>query len=333
MKQMQDLIAVNENTEGIIGKFFYYSTSNILIDRGKFQEIGQAFGLPKFKPAKESKSGAYRNATTAIKDRVVVKNAFGTHTYRIYCRDNKRETDTCIVRELVKETLGSRTNDYDKLANIIFDKETETVYTENVVYDADVNVEQYCRQAQELYEQFCTCYSTEQVDAVIQDQLQRMQANKISIHGNLYFIPSPHLSSLNTLEDYIESISGYNLNNGFVMSNSMYVVDDERQRQKMTEEFYVNYKREIEDYQAAVQRFIDNGCTSKPVINRWIQKIQALQEKKATYEEILKRRLSDLDSNYQMLKMQFDELQIRSTQGQGPSGQICPGQMQMSPAA
>ena len=111
MSKMENFIAVQDKTEGIIGKFLYYSTSNILIKRDKFIEIGQSFGLPKFKPAKESKSGAYRNATTAIKDRIQVKDGGGTQVYRVYCRDNKKEDAVHIYRELVKETMNSRTNE------------------------------------------------------------------------------------------------------------------------------------------------------------------------------------------------------------------------------
>lgn len=313
---MENFIAVQQNTDGIIGKFLYYSTSNILIERTKFIEIGQSFGLPKFKPAKESKSGAYRNATTAIKDRIQVKDGNGTQVYRIYCRDNKKEDVTYIYRELVKETLGSKTNEYKKLANIIFDKENEMIFCDNEVYDADVDVQEYCRRAVEIYERLCTCYTTDQVETIIQDQLERMQANKISIHGNLYFVPNPYLPLLNILEDYIDAIGKHNLNDGLVMSNSMFVVDDERQRQKMTEEFYANYKRDIEFYQQRVQHFIDSGCESQAVIGRWIQKIQALQQKKKIYEEVLKRQLDALNSDYAMLQMQSEELRVRNLQGQ-----------------
>ena len=313
---MENFIAVQEKTDGIIGKFLYYSTSNILIERSKFIEIGQSFGLPKYKPAKDSKSGIYRTATTAIKDRIQVKDGNGTQVYRIYCRDNKKEDTTHIYRELVKETMNSRTNEYKKLANIIFDKETETIYCDNKVYDVDVNVQEYCRRAMELYERLCTCYTTDHVESVIQDQLDRMQANKISIHGNLYFIPNPYLPLLNILEDYIDAISKHNLNDGLVMSNSMFVVDDERQRQKMTEEFYANYKRDIEFYQQRVQHFIDSGCDSKAVIGRWIQKIQDLQQKKKIYEDVLKRQLDALNSDYAMLQMQSEELRIRNIHGQ-----------------
>ena len=323
MKNMESLMAVPPNAEGIIGKFFYYSTSNILIPKEKFIEIGQAFGLPKYKPAKESKASAYRCATTAIKDRVTVKGVSGTEVYRIYCRDNKKENAKFITRELVKETLNSRTNEYRKLANICFDKENEVVYMENEVMDPDVDVHAYCQQAQELYDRYCTCYTTDQVDAVIDDILQRVQANKISIHGNLFFIPKQFLPLLNLLEDYIAAISEHNLNPGLVMSNSMFVVDDERQRQKMTDEFYANYKKDIAFYQERVQHFINSGCESKAVIQRWLEKINALQQKKTTYEEILRRRLDDLNQDYAMLQMQSQELAVRN----------CKGQMQMSMAA
>lgn len=316
MSKMENFIAVQQNTDGIIGKFLYYSTSNILIKRDKFAEIGQSFGLPKFKPAKESKTGAYRNATTAIRDRIQVKDGSGTHVYRIYCRDNKKEDAAHIYRELVKETLGSRTNDYRKLANIIFDKENETIYCDNEVFDTDVDVQEYCRRAMELYESLCTCYNTDQVESVVQDQLERMQANKISIHGNLYFIPKQYVPMLNVFEDFISVIAKHNLNDGKVMSNSMFVVDDERQRQKMTEEFYENYKQDIDFYKQRIQHFIDTGCQSQAVIQRWIQKISALQHKKAVYEDVLKRRLDDLNQDYMMLKMQSDELLVRNSKDQ-----------------
>ncbi len=122
MQSMDNLMIVPENTSEIIGKFFYYSLANILIPKEQFIRVGMDFGLPKFKPAKESKAGAYRNATTALKERVVVKGSTGTQVYRIYCRDNKKEDAVHIYRELVKETQNARTNEYKKLANIVFDK-------------------------------------------------------------------------------------------------------------------------------------------------------------------------------------------------------------------
>ncbi len=41
-----------------------------------------------------------------------------------------------------------------------------------------------------------------------------------------------------------------------------------------------------------------------------------LQQKKATYEEILRRHLDDLEQDYQMLRMQSQELAVRNCKGQ-----------------
>ncbi len=103
---MESLMAVNEKSEGIIGKFFYYSTSNLLIYKEKFQEIGMAFGLPKYRPARESKAGVYRTATTALKDRVTVKDGSGTNTYRIYCRDNKKRGCNAYLSRTCQRNFG-----------------------------------------------------------------------------------------------------------------------------------------------------------------------------------------------------------------------------------
>ena len=181
----------------------------------------------------------------------------------------------------------------------------------------DIDVKAYCEQAQELYEKFCDCYTTEQVTAVIDDQLSRMQANKISVKGNLFFIPNQYLPLLNILEDYIESLAKYNLNDDCtIVCNSMHVVDSERQREKMAEEFYNNYKRDIEMYQKSIQKFIDSGGTSPTVTERWIKKINALNQKKSTYEDILRQRLDNLDKDYALLKMQAQELIVRNNKSQ-----------------
>ncbi len=317
MKTMQDFIAVNENADGIIGRFFYYSASGIIINKMKFVDIGMSFGLSKYQPARESKSGAFRRATTALKDRIVTKDARGTHIWNISCHDNKKDNAEQLCRELVKETQNKDTNDYHKLANIIFDRRSETIIFDNVINDPDINTADFCDKAAELYELYRTCYTTDQVNAVIQPMLDKMEANKISIYGNLYFIPSTHLSELALLEDYIESVAENNLSkDAKVICNSMDVADVEKQRIKMADEFYTNYKNDIKAYQNVIQNFIDNGNNNATVINRWLMKIEALEKKKHTYEHILKQRLDNLDSDFSFLTLQADELRVRNIKGQ-----------------
>ena len=61
---------------------------------------------------------------------------------------------------------------------------------------------------------------------------------------------------------------------------------------------------------------ITAGCEPPAVIKRWLEKINALQQKKATYEDILRRRLDDLEQDYRMLQMQGQELAVRNVKGQ-----------------
>lgn len=47
-------------------------------------------------------------------------------------------------------------------------------------------------------------------------------------------------------------------------------------------------------------------------MNRWVQKIDALEDKKRHFEDILKRQLNDLDDEFSTLRVFSQELQIRA---------------------
>ena len=310
--KLNDYMAVQKNTEGILGKILYYSVSNILIDREEFQQIGRDFGLVKTKPARESPSDAFSKATTALYERVVVNNGSAATAYRVYCRKNKKTAKDLVSCELVKEEMCESTNDYQKLMNIEFDKTTENIRFCNKQYDYDIDVDGFCDKALRLYQLYRTCYNSSHVETVLESLLNSMQANKISIRGRIFFVPKQNLGLVSLFEDYVSAIAAKNNNVGDVICNSMYVVDDEKQRLKMTEEFYANYKRDIGEYQERIQNFIKNGGNSKAVIERWIKRIDDLKSKKATYESVLKQQLNALDDDFEVLNVQAQELRIRS---------------------
>lgn len=308
-RQMNNLMAVQNSTDGILGKFLYYSLANVLIDREKFQEIGRMHNLAKIKPCRESTSDAFRNATGDISKRVVNKFLGHTEIHRIYFRDNHRVSDECISRELVQETLHRSTNEYTKLANVYFNRNNETM-SYDVSYGGAVEPYPYIDKAMNLFDLYKTCYGRRHVDTVIEALLEQMEAVKISIHGKLYFIPKQHNQTVDLLEDYIAEINRYNQNDGEIIINSMFVVDDEKQREKMSQEFYINYRKDIEAYQERIQHFLDNGCISAAVIDRWLLKIETLENKKSTYENVLRQELSDLDDDFAILKAQSQDLRL-----------------------
>ena len=50
----------------------------------------------------------------------------------------------------------------------------------------------------------------------------------------------------------------------------------------MTEEFYAAVKKEIATYQERADYLIKSGSQSPAVMDRWVLKIQALEEKRST---------------------------------------------------
>ena len=94
--------------------------------------------------------------------------------------------------------------------------------------------------------------------------------------------------------------------------NSIYVVDDAKQRKKMTAAFYRFVRREIAEYEERVTHLIQSGSQSPKIMDRWVMRIQGLEEKKRNYENILKRELTDLDEEFTSLRYLSDELRIRA---------------------
>ena len=79
-----------------------------------------------------------------------------------------------------------------------------------------------------------------------------MQAVKIA-RGHIYFVPRDYMAKLTLFEDFIELLEQ---NNQFkrpgrvpMDANSMFVVDDAKQREKMASAFYNTVRKEIAEYE------------------------------------------------------------------------------------
>lgn len=305
--QMSDLMAVNQDNGEVLGKFIYFSLSNVLIERSDLQSICDAVGLPYSGGARTSDVNAFRSATGDIYKRIVQDGEI----YKVYCRDNERSREM-VSRELVKETLGSSTNRYTKLANLSFTVGTGLFSYDNVNFDPVVNPYDFCEQAQSLFEKYKHCAGRKHIETLTDAFLDRMQAIKISVYGRLFFVPRNYMQEVTLFEDFIEALNTYNQNTKPLTVNSMYVMDDEKQRKKMAAEFYTSVRKEIELYQERAEHLISTDSQSPAVMSRWILKIEGLEQKKREYEDILHRQLDELNSEFDTLRMFSQELQIRT---------------------
>ena len=114
---MNELIgAAAGDRQHMLGKFLYFSLTNLLVDKDELSHLCESIGIPYSGSNRLSVSDAFRSATGDIRERIPVTEDGETNIYLAYCRDNKH-TPGVLSRELVKETLNRQTNQYEKLAN------------------------------------------------------------------------------------------------------------------------------------------------------------------------------------------------------------------------
>ena len=310
---MKDFIGTSQgDKEHMLGKFLYFSLSNLLVEKEALAKLCEEMDIPYTGGKRLSVADAFRSATGDIRERYPVTSMGETHIYLAYCRDNKHTSDI-LSRELVKETLNQRTNQYEKLANISFDKRDHVFRCDNLMMDDVVDVRECCRRAEELFELYQRCANRKQIETICTNLLRSLDATKLSIAGHMYFVPKTYMEKVDIFEDFITLLGGLNRNNTPLMVNSFYIIDDEKQRGKMTEEFYAAVKKEIAAYQERCDYLIQSGSQSPAVMDRWVLKVRGLEAKKKHYEQVLQRELDGLDDEFNTLKFLAQELQVRAS--------------------
>ena len=303
--------AAEGDKDHMLGKFLYFSLANLLVEKDALAKLCEDLGIPYTGGKRLSVSDAFRSATGDIQERIPVTRMGESHIYLAYCRDNKR-TAEILSRELVKETLNQQTNQYEKLANISYDKRDGSFRCDNLVMDDVVDVLKCCRQAEELFELYQRCANRKQVETICSNFLRSIEATKLSITGYLYFVPRTFMEKVDIFEEFINLLSELNQKKTPLMVNSFYIIDDEKQRGKMTEEFYAAVKKDITEYQERADYFIQSGCQSPAVLERWALKIEGLEAHKRHYEQVLRRELDGLDDDFSTLLLLSQELQLRA---------------------
>lgn len=312
MLNVDNMVAAAQGERSnMLGKLLYFSLSSALVDKAELAGLCAGMGIHYGAVSRISAVDAFRSATGDVKDRIVSRASGEQRIYQIYCRDNRRSAGGVICRELVKETLNQQTNQYEKLANISFDKRSRLFSYDNLVYDSEVDAAKYCRRAEELFELYQTCANRKQIETICLNYIRGLEATKLSVNGYLFFVPRHSMERVGVFEDFLSQASSLSRVESSFTANSIYVIDDARQRDKMTEEFYSAVKKEIAEYQERADYFIKSECQSPSVMERWVAKIRALESKKLHYEQVLRRELDGLDDEFSALKLLAQELQVR----------------------
>lgn len=216
---------------------------------------------------------------------------------------------SCCLLRPQKNHCWSRQN---RTPMFSYDKVDGIFRCDNMVMDDAVDVRECCRKAEELFELYQRCANRKQIETICTNFLRGIEATKLSITGHMYFVPRTYMDRVDIFEDFITLLSGLNKKQTPLVVNSFYIIDDAKQRDKMTEEFYLAVKKEIATYQEKCDYLIKSGSQSPAIMERWVLKVQALEQKKRHYEGVLQRELDGLDDEFSVLKFLSQELQVRA---------------------
>lgn len=126
--------AASGDSQNMLGKLLYFSLPSVLVDKDDLRQLCVDMNIPYAGGNRLSVSDAFRSATGDVRDRIISEEYGERRIYQIYCRDNRRISDSVISRELVKETMHQETNQYEKLANISYDKDSQIFSYDNLAY-------------------------------------------------------------------------------------------------------------------------------------------------------------------------------------------------------
>ncbi len=341
--KLDDFISVPTDGAEVLGQVAYYTLSNILVEKNVLSELCKSVDI-KYRPgARPPVADAFRSATGDVHKRIVTREGHNTEICKVYFRDNE-STAGYLSRELVKETLDSHTNQYTKLANVRVGKKSGEFEIMDLTYDSRVDVKSYCEQASRLYLLYQACASRRQVEGLLDKFLGELDATKIC-RGKFFFVPRHSMQRLSLFEDFAAALSEKNLITAHrspddpenadaipsVDTNLMFVVDDEKQRDKMANAFYVAIGKEIEEYEERIQRLLQNGCDNAHIAERWIKRVDSLTEKKHRYEAILQCQLDKTKDDFEDLRFMVQRLQLQARKSKQP--QALDGQTVLPEAA
>ncbi len=303
-----------QNDSNSLGKLLYYTVGNVLIGWQEFEDACGNAGIPCNIGNRRGFTASFRNATDEMRDCKEIEENGRLRIFILYFRDNQPKKHL-YSRELIKEELCTDTNRYTKLGSLWYDKRERCIGMDNLVDDPLFDAAHYCREAERLFALYQSCIGRHQVSAVMKNHLLAMDCIKLQEHGNIYFVPQPNAEQADRLEEFAAVLNQINQSpRSSVSVNSVQISCEEKQRIKIAAAFSREALPEARQYAERANYLIQSNSTSPSIMERWIQKISRLQEKKALYAELLQAGFYDLDAEMSTLKMLSQELWSRAEQ-------------------
>jgi hypothetical protein len=341
INSLDNIIAVKEGANGIIGKLVYFTIGRCLIKEDKVEEIVADSGINKGILSKKfTNTHAFKSATKSLERKIKTFNRGVLDVYNIRILDNAKEQGKYVVREIKKEVIKEKQNDMIHLGNFMLDSEAVKKNIERdkkgIVSTRDAELSfnlieknikevnfdlknslghdlyEECQKIVELYEYAKDCYNENRIVGLVEKYVEDyLDASPISIHGKVFFVPVFRDEELSKIEIFMNAINEANELDGNISIMTVPIMDEKRFVKEYTKEFYNMANTEIEIYQERLDYFIKSGQSNERVLNAWKQKIERFIEKKQKYSIIFKQELDELNGDMEILYRQMRELDMR----------------------
>lgn len=168
----------------------------------------------------------------------------------------------------------------------------------NTLYDKFYNT--YLR----LSREDSASYSKKQIQTFIKRQLKYMDAIKLTVKGQYYFIPYIYESDLSLLLKFINSVKSRLkcLGDSSTIYTNTYDIINNSHKTNLLNDFIVYYNSVIALYHTKINVMIEKGGTDKKVALKWVKRIEELKQTVSVYKDIFSQKIIPIETELQNLE-------------------------------
>lgn len=168
----------------------------------------------------------------------------------------------------------------------------------NALYDKFYNT--YLRLSREE----SAYYGKKQIQTFIKRQLKYMDAIKLTVKGQYYFIPYIYKSDLSLLLKFINSVKPRLkcLDDSSAIYTNTYDIINNSHKTNLLNDFITYYHSVIALYHTKIKAMIEKGGTDKKVALKWVKRIEELKQTVSVYKDIFSQKIIPIETELQNLE-------------------------------
>jgi len=284
-----------------LGSLVWFTIRETRVRREQVEKAFEELELPeRLLPPPIRPVDAFRRATSLVRKKRAKGQKEGEFINVLVTESYSDENE--VVRHITREVVDSedRRLSYAECARAILDKKTgELTLDKRTDIPEEHECDEIIRAVRENYEDCTTFYGSRQIRGVVRELVKsEMQGELLRESGALYFVPEKHRELLKKTKQLIDILNG----DSPVKSRlaDMPVMDAGDVRELVEEKMTGNTLEELEELNEELGELLKKDVRPQTAA-RFAGRINTLRDKVATYEELLGKRLKELNEKAEEL--------------------------------